>query len=350
VMPSALVGGSGGRLSVHGVESPLLTVMQQVSRGVLADAVAQLANLKGQYVALLAELMGLRMRGDRVDCAALWGARERMFEELIRLFYCYALLMMYLNTEYEAERALLEGVTTDTKHMSVLHHAAMVLWFFLMHLVRRGDTVQTYRQGRLGPEELESTDARREWRELVVSAAVLSWYRRLGHVEHLVRIFDEEWRALGRSLESVAAWLPLSATVRGASPVQGLDEISPHPLNITGLTRRDLRGEASVLPSSTGRSVGAASRGIEIPNSEYRILPDQNYDGARAFKRGSDINIVDELVAKHGGTRDGWRMMKKVFLVESDLTGRIVRTEVHWFEQHGVGRFGFHFPGGIDPP
>ena len=53
---------------------------------------------------------------------------------------------------------------------------------------------------------------------------------------------------------------------------------------------------------------------------------------------GSKIRSLKELQRKYGKGR--WRKLKGVALVRFP-SGHLLRSEVHWYEAHGVGRRGF---------
>ena len=48
------------------------------------------------------------------------------------------------------------------------------------------------------------------------------------------------------------------------------------------------------------------------------------------------IHELDVLRAKYGGTR--WRKLKGKAYVER-IDGRVVLSEVHWYECHGIGHY-----------
>ncbi len=50
------------------------------------------------------------------------------------------------------------------------------------------------------------------------------------------------------------------------------------------------------------------------------------------------LRDVDALVRDFGGSRSGWRKMKKHLWVESERTGEMALEDIHWYEHHGIGK------------
>ncbi len=61
---------------------------------------------------------------------------------------------------------------------------------------------------------------------------------------------------------------------------------------------------------------------------------------SQLIAKGSEIRKINELVAKFGGTRKGWKKKKGW-----DSCGN----EWHWYEHHGIGRKGEKLAGAPDP-
>ena len=56
--------------------------------------------------------------------------------------------------------------------------------------------------------------------------------------------------------------------------------------------------------------------------------------------KGTSIRKIEELVERFGGTKKGW-IKKKGWQANGQ--------EWHWYEHHGIGRFGIKLPGELDP-
>lgn len=63
-------------------------------------------------------------------------------------------------------------------------------------------------------------------------------------------------------------------------------------------------------------------------------LTRQQLSQARIIAKGKRIREVQRLVEQYGGTSKDWvKKSSQPFLIDGKLA------EVHWYEQHGIGRF-----------
>ena len=63
-------------------------------------------------------------------------------------------------------------------------------------------------------------------------------------------------------------------------------------------------------------------------------LTQQQLSQARVIAKGNRIREVRRLVKQYGGTNKNWvKKSSQPFLIDNKLA------EVHWYEQHGIGRF-----------
>jgi hypothetical protein len=94
-----------------------------------------------------------------------------------------------------------------------------------------------------------------------------------------------------------------------------------------------LRGAARGTTSFGRNTVGAAERAIPKFTRQMKSQ-------AQPIATGRNINKVDTLVEKFGGTRNGWTKMK---------TWTADGAEIHYYEHHGIGRVGEKWAGFPDP-
>jgi hypothetical protein len=76
------------------------------------------------------------------------------------------------------------------------------------------------------------------------------------------------------------------------------------------------------------------------PSNMENIFTKEMHQNSKVIARGKDIDKIDEIVDKFGGTRKGW-VKKKGW----DASGQ----EWHWYEHHGIGKAGVKPAGCADP-